>query len=119
MPLTPEKINETIKKVEDTYRRFALGNEGFVRVDRFDVHYPEIDFKVTVRAKEMSGRDRIFHRRHTIYSITSDIEGTIDVTKIEESADKLTLTLHTPAGNPSLSIEDAKQLIEFFAMVLA
>lgn len=119
MTVTPDNINEAIKKVEDTYGILALGNEGFVRVDRFDVHYPEIDFKVTVRAKEMSPPDPIFHRRHTLYSVTGDVEGILDITKIEESADKITLTINTPVGNPSLSIEDAKQLIEFFAIIFA
>jgi len=118
MPVNDEVLKQITDRITDKYSRFALGNEGFVRVDRFDVHFPEVDFKITVRAKE-TARDPIFNRRHTLFSITSDVEGTIDVTKPEESADKLTLTINTPLGNPSLSLEDAKQLIEFFATVLA
>ncbi|MEY2353292.1 hypothetical protein [Lysinibacillus capsici] len=118
MPVNDETLRQITDKITQTYSRFALGNEGFVRVDRFDVHFPEIDFKITVRAKE-TVRDPVFHRRHTLFSITADVEGTIDVNDLEKSADKLTLTVNTPLGNPSLSLKDAEELVKFFAVVLA
>ncbi|MEI4802005.1 hypothetical protein WAZ07_11835 [Bacillus sp. FJAT-51639] len=118
MPVNDETLRQVTDRIVDTYKRFALGNEGFVHVDRFDVHYPEVDFKITVRARE-TARDPLFRRRHTIYSITSDVEGTIDLENIQNTADKLTLTIHTPVGNPSLSLEDAIELATFIATALA
>jgi len=118
MPVNEDSIKECIKKLTDAYQRFALGNEGFARVDRFDVHYPEVDLKITVCAKE-TGRDPIFHRRHTLFSLTQEVQGTIDVTNIEETAKKLNLKIHTPYGNPSFSLEDAKELAEIIASLLA
>ncbi|MGM1416295.1 hypothetical protein ACS2BX_25630, partial [Bacillus cereus group sp. BceL300] len=111
-PPPKEKLIQITDRITDTYSRFALGNKGFVRVDRFNVNFPEVDLKITVRAKEVA-------LGQTFFSITSDVEGIIDVTKPEESADKFTLTINTPLGNPSLSLEDAKQLVEFIAVVLA
>ncbi|MEK3810853.1 hypothetical protein [Bacillus sp. FSL R7-0685] len=82
------------------------------------MHYPEVDIKVTVRAKE-TVRDPIFGGRHTLYSITSEVSGTINLTNIQESAEKLNLKIHTPIGDPSLSVEDAIELAEFIGGVLA
>jgi hypothetical protein len=118
MPVTDETISHLIEKITAAFQRFALGNEGFVRVGRFEVHYPEVDLEITVRAKETE-RDPIFQRRHTLFSITAEVQGTINVTKIKEAAEKLTLTIHTPFGNPSMSVEDAIELASFIAVALA
>jgi hypothetical protein len=118
MPVNDETIRHLTERITAEFQKFALGNEGFVRVGRFAVHYPEVDLEITVRAKETE-RDPIFQRRHTIFNITAEVQGTINVTKIKEAAEKLTLTLHTPFGNPSISIENAIELATLIATVLA
>lgn len=109
-----DKIANAIREIERAYSRFALGNEGFVRVDRFNVDYPLVDLKVTVRARE---RETVFGK--ILYSYTWDIEGTLDLNNIEESAKRISLTFHTKFGNPSLSIGDAIRLIELLVTILA
>jgi hypothetical protein len=118
MPVTEESIKHITDKIRDEFRILALGNEGFVRVSRFAVHYPEVDIEIIVRAKQTE-RDPIFHRRHTLFSLTAEVQGTINVKEIQEAAEKLTLTIHTPLGNPSISVEHAAELATFIATVLA
>jgi len=117
MPVTQDDINKCIDKIKDTYKALALGNKGDVTVDRFDVNFPKVDLKVTVLAKQ-TVHIPLTHREDTVFSLTSNVEGTIDLTNVEESAKKLNLKIHTPLGNPSVSVEDAEEVVKFLVTVL-
>lgn len=119
MPVTDRTIQQSIDEIVRAYNHLAIGNEGAVTVERFDVHFPEVDLKIVVRAKE-TFRDPITRRRQTLYSITGEIEGTIDLTKLDESADKLKLRIHLPMGREVvMTVEQALQLVKILALILA
>ncbi len=105
-------VDEEIKRaIEDFFRPFASGNEGYVRVEEYDRNAAEIRFSCLIRHKHTQ---KIAGRIVTVYAMKSYAKGRIDIVTPESS--DMQICFDTPAGQACV---DIRTLIEVILAILA
>ncbi|WP_342428419.1 hypothetical protein [Paenibacillus sp. FSL L8-0158] len=107
MALTEPIVREALDKFFDAT---AMGNEGRADVDRLIIDGTKIEFRVIIVHKHVQ---RFLGRRVTIYSLTTDVEGKVDV--LNPDPDAVSYTIKHPFGSLSVSLLDVIQILAALA----
>lgn len=110
----PNDINndEEIKKaIEDFFRPFASGNEGYVRLEGYEPTATNITFDCLIRHKHV----QVIAGQHvTVYAMISHAKGIIDL--IDPDKSTLDVCFDSPVGQICVNI---RTLIEIILVILA
>ncbi|MEH7652187.1 MULTISPECIES: hypothetical protein [Bacillus] len=105
--LTETVVREALDRFFDST---AHGNEGHADVERLVIEGTKIQFRVKIVHRHVV---RVFGQRVTVYSLTTDVEGNVDVTNPDP--DKLSYTIQIPGGSISVSLLDVIQVLAALA----
>ncbi|UBK99500.1 hypothetical protein [Clostridium perfringens] len=97
------KLEEQIVRgvLDQFFDNTAIGNRGEANVDRLIINGTVIEFRVIITHKEVQ---KILGKKITIYSLTTDVEGKVDV--LNPDPDAVSYSVKTPFGTLSVSIQD-------------
>lgn len=89
----------------------AMGNRGQANAERVVIDGTNIDFKVVILHKE---KKRILGKDVTVYSMTTDVEGKVDV--LNPDPNSVSYTVKHSFGGISVSIEDVVEVLAALAV---
>ncbi|MGA4712407.1 hypothetical protein [Bacillus safensis] len=108
MALTEVIVRETLDRFFDST---AVGNKGHADVDRVVINGTVVEFRVIIVHKHQI---KVFGQKVTVYSITTDVEGKVDV--LNPDPDAVSYTINHPFGSISVSLDDVIKVLAAIAV---